>query len=599
MIYNLKNNNHYNFNIIQDKRLPSRSYFIPFGSKEKCIGADYLKARALSDKVVLLSGQWDFQFYSKGISIPQTIDTDKIKFDRLVVPSCWQMKGYEKPFYVNIRYPFNCSPPHIPYDRPVGRYYDILNRKSIDARDVYNSAGIYRKTIDIAELDKVYIISFLGVSSCLELYVNGNYAGYSESSHNTSEFDITAYLRKGSNEILVIVHKWCNGSYLECQDMFRHNGIFRDVLLYVNDRNYIYDYHFKTAYSGDGEYSIDLMVNTENCEGCSLDVSLELNGKTVYCQQAAVKGGMTEFSYKDKFIEYNPERPVLYDLFLTLSKEGRTLEVIHKKAGFKRIEISGGVLYYNGKGIKIKGVNHHDTNPYTGFTMTAEDMYKDVTLMKEHNVNAVRTAHYPPDPLFVEICDREGLYVIAEADIETHGASLCTIYFPNRISGNKAWKGHYLDRVERMYNTFKNNPSIFMWSLGNEAGGIVCQDYCYDYLKKVTDIPVHYEGACRTRRIGYDVFSYMYPPIHLLKAFHSSRRRSLKDKPIFLCEYAHAMGTGPGNLKEYMDVFESSEHYLGGCIWEFRDHAIFHKEGRYDFTYGGDHGENQFCLTAD
>ncbi|MDE5996075.1 MAG: hypothetical protein K2G56_04080, partial [Eubacterium sp.] len=276
--------------------------------------------------------------------------------------------------------------------------------------------------------------------------------------------------------------------------------------------------------------------------------------------------------------------------------------IIRKKIGFRHIEIRKNIFYFNNKRIKLLGVNHHDTTPKAGYVMTVEELEKDIQIFKEYNVNCVRTSHYPPDPTFIELCDEYGIYVVDEADIEAHGVCCDGPYRPNLISNNPAWKEHYWDRVNRMFQRDKNSPSITMWSLGNEAGGIRCQDYCYKNLKELTAIPIHYEGAVRTRRFSYDVHSEMYPPQPKCEKVAAGRGLPSKyyEKPFFLCEYAHAMGVGAGDLERYVKTFYSSDIMMGGCIWEFADHAVYHENGDYKYTYGGDHGEwkhdSNFCV---
>ncbi|MDE6155329.1 MAG: hypothetical protein K2F67_02715, partial [Eubacterium sp.] len=285
-------------------------------------------------------------------------------------------------------------------------------------------------------------------------------------------------------------------------------------------------------------------------------------------------------------------------------KDDKEVEAIRTYYGFKNVEIKGEVFLFNGKAIKFKGVNHHDTHMTKGYAMSLEDMELDIQLMKEYNCNAVRTSHYPPDPAFLTMCDMYGLYVVDEADIETHGfyAVPHTTYNPNRLSNDISWASHYLDRVKRMYGRDKNHPSITMWSLGNESGGYKCQDVCYEYLKIANpEIPVHYEGAIRSKRWAYDVVSRMYgTPDLMRKVLKGTAGDKYKGKPFFQCEYAHAMGNGPGGLEEYMQLFYSSDQFMGGCIWEWADHSVYDENAKYKWTYGGDHNEpihdGNFCV---
>ena len=605
MKYNLRSTNYRNFKVFADNKCNGRAYFIPFGDAERAKSASVGEKRYVSDKVVVLNGEWDFAYFRSLKEFPLDFDTDNVAFDTVKVPSCWQLQGYEPPFYTNIKYPFPVVPPMPPVERSVGKYGEDINGFTYKTgKKQYNSKGVYRRFVTIDDLNRSYIISFLGVASCLELYVNGKYVGYSEGSHNTAEFVLDGYLSEGNNEILAVVHKWCNGSYLEDQDFFRYNGIFRDVLLFVNYPSFIYDFEFFTAKSGD-LYDAILTVNVRQPRGnLSLTAKLSDGDKTIAYRVAAAKPEVRIAFEQLDVAEWNAEVPKLYDLTLTLTKDGFLSECICKKVGFKTVEITGRVFKVNGVPVKLRGVNHHDTHPKTGWVMTAEEIEKDVKLCKEYNVNAVRTSHYPPDPMFLEFADQYGLYIIDEADIETHGTKT-----PGQISENLRWKEHYWDRVKRMYLRDRNSPSVVMWSLGNESGGIRCQDYCYRQLKALSMLPIHYERAIETRRGAYDVASEMYPPVERLPRIARknigqstiARRRAMYTKPYFMCEYAHAMGVGAGNLKEYWEEIYKYDNLLGGCIWEMVDHAVDHGEGaKYRYTYGGDHGEythdGNFCV---
>ena len=591
MKYNLKKDNFCEFSIFEDNKAAARAYFIPFPCRDEALRATPETARYNSSYVRVLSGEWDFAFFERPGDLPDELDTDTASFDRVAVPSVWQFTGYMQPAYLNTYYPFGCNPPVIPKGE-LGYYKLAYNRrKIIDGRGQYNSIGVYRRTFDVDDLSLTYTISFLGVSPCFDLFVNGKYVGYSEGSHNTAEFLLDDYLLQGANELVAVVHRWCNGTYLECQDMMRNNGIFRDVLLYALPKEHIHDFELRPVYKKGGSYDLNVTVYVAGYAGGSL--SCEFLGNRV--NVPVDENGVGKYVFDDvKPMEWSAETPNLYDVILELN--GR--EYVKRKVGFKHIRIKGCVYYFNERKIKFKGVNHHDTNPNTGFVMTMEDMLTDIRLMKEYNVNAVRTSHYPPDPAFIEMCEIYGLYIVDEADIETHGVIFALSF--NLISRNPEWKEHYLDRVKRMYMRDRNSPAIAMWSLGNESGGIKCQKYCYDYLKTVTDIPVHYEGASHCFIKGFDVVSEMYTSVGAMR--RRAARRSFdhrRNKPYFLCEYAHAMGTGPGGLAEYMELFYSSDIYMGGCIWEWADHAKYHPDtGNY--TYGGDHGEyvhsGTFCV---
>lgn len=601
MKYQLNKKNYRKFAIFEDNKLPPRSYFIPFSSELKAASAPIKSRRYNSDKVKCLNGVWDFAYYKSIKEFPKLLDTDTAQFDKITVPSVWQMLGYEPPFYTNVKYPFAVIPPKIPTKERAGVYsQDINGDQYACGNKQYNSKGIYRTFFDIESADKKHILSFLGVSSCLEVYINGEYVGYGEGSHNTAEFNIDSYIKVGKNELVCVVHKWCNGSYLEDQDMFRHNGIFRDVLLYINEPSYIYDFSFVSTKSKAG-YDAQINVKINNYEGCAVRATLSRDGKVIASQMTDA-APITTLNFNGLDVaEWNAEQPALYTLTLTLYKNKTLSEAIVKQVGFRTITIQGNKFLLNGQLIKLRGVNHHDTNPYTGYYLTPDDIEKDIKIFKAFNINTVRTSHYPPDPMFIELCDLYGVYVVDEADIECHGTK-----YPKQISGKRAWKQHYWDRVSRMYYRDRNSSSIIMWSLGNESGGIRCHDYCYYQLKQLTNIPIHYEGATHTLRIGYDVVSNMYTSVPALKRIakgsygNAARRAALAKKPFFLCEYAHAMGTGPGSLDDYWQEIYANDNLMGGCVWEFADHAIYHKDKKYMFTYGGDHGEythdGNFCV---
>lgn len=578
MQYNLKTGNFCDFSKFRENIMIPRSYFIPFANLDELAKTDIRNERYLSSRVECLSGEWDFVYYSNCKMLDNFFDTEKIKFDKVNVPSMWQYTGYEKPYYVNTRYLFKPNPPHIPEDCPV---------------------GIYRRFIDIDNLDLNYTLAFLGVAGSLELFCNGKYVGYSEGSHNTAEFELNDFLVKGKNEIVVQNHKWTNSTYLEAQDMFRSNGIFRDVLLYKTGNNSIYDFEAKISFGS--SFSLDFLPSLKISDDCVLSVSLYDDGELVSSKSVNVSpSNIEKISFNNLDVhEWSAECPYLYDLVIILSKGEDVLEVVRKNIGFKNVEIIGNKFLFNNEPIKLLGVNHHDTNAKTGYVMSVEDMELDVSLVKQYNANCIRTSHYPPDPTFLDLCDEYGIYVIDEADIETHGCET-ELHKPGACSHNKDWQQHYWDRVYRMYARDKNHPSITMWSLGNESHGYLNQDYCYDELKKLSPLPIHYEGVCRTPRFAYDVISHMYAWPNMCEKIAKGKLPKYRKKPFFLCEYAHAMGVGAGELERYVKCFYSSENMLGGCIWEFADHAVYHENEKVKYTYGGDHGEEKhdgnFCM---
>lgn len=593
MKYTLQKTNYRNFKVFRDNITEPRAYFIPFKTLEGAKNADVRTERYSSDMTRCLSGEWDFKFYPHCARVPDEIDTSRVRFDTVPVPSVWQRTGYAEPVYINHRYEFDLTPPEIPEDMP---------------------AGIYRKKFTVDDMNKVYILSFLGAANNIEVYVNGSYIGYSEGSHNTAEFDITEKIVNGENELLVLMYKWCCGTYLECQDMFRDNGIFRDVLLTAYDKSYIYDYFIKYKKNGE-RYDVSCCVDIPvYSEGCTVKAALCDNDRVIISEEKKASQ-KTEFNFRALDVkEWNAEEPYLYKVYITLFENGSEIMSLRSYTGFKTVEIKDNIYYFNGRKIKFKGVNHHDSNPKTGFVLTADDIERDIKLMKELNVNAVRTSHYPPDPLMLILCDMYGLYVVDEADIETHGTNEL-FGTMDTISMDLKWKHHYLDRVARMYKRDRNRACVAMWSLGNESGGYKCQDYCVDWLRKEgAAVPIHYEGVVRTKRVAYDLISEMYTHpddvrkigkcMGKYKSRYVNVSKPYTEKPFFLCEYAHSMGVGPGSLEDYWNIFYKYDNLMGGCIWEWCDHSVYHEKGKSkyvnEYTYGGDHKEKRhdgnFCV---
>lgn len=584
MKYTIQKFNINDLAVFEENKLSPRSYFIPYKNRKRLEKTDTLNRRYKSDMVKVLSGKWDFCYFAKIADIPRELDTDALKFDTVSVPSTWQRTGYEPPKYINTRYEHPMTLPHVPEDM---------------------SAGVYRKKFTVSAESENPIITFLGVCSSLTLYVNGKYVGYSEGSHNSAEFELKGFVSEGENELVAIVTRWCNGSYLECQDMFREKGIFRDVYITENPAEYIYDYQVNTEKVDEGYIlSVDFDLRGD-LSGKKIAVELFYGNKVVGKIQSAARSDLAVALAPLDVKEWNAEKPELYTLYITLSDDEKDIQVVRASVGFKTVEIDGERFLFNNKLIKFKGVNHHDTHHLNGYVMTAEELLKDVLLMKEFNCNAVRTSHYPPDPVFIELCDEYGLYVIDEADIETHGTQvdlkLRPTLTPNIISNGKEWLPAMRDRVLRLYHRDKNHASITMWSLGNESGGWKNQDECYAMLKSLSDIPVHYEAVIRTPRGSYDVISEMYQfPGGVKRIGEHKLTKRYMNKPYFLCEYCHAMGVGPGSLEDYWQLIYKHENLTGGCIWEWADHSVYDENAKYKFTYGGDHGEEyhdgNFCV---
>ena len=601
MRYRINKKNYCDFETFEINKLAPRSYFIPYPDRESADAVSLAEKRYNSPKVRCLNGEWDFKFYPRPAMVPEIMDTDSMEFDKIDVPACWQFRGYDKPFYVNIRYQFPYDPPKIPEEDPVGRVFSLqgadygLGPKWRTPKDEYNFVGVYRTIFNTGEdhEDKKFILSLLGASSCADVYLNEHFVGYTEGSHNTAEFDLTPYLHDIFNELVIVVHRWCNGSYLEDQDMFRNNGIFRDVLLRVENKNDFVDVDFRTTKTGKTYYATARAVLHEDA-----DVTFTLEGPGIK-EQKTVKtmSKVAEVSFRDLYVQqWTDEDPTLYNMYYEI--EG---SCVKQRVGFKSVVIRGDQLLVNDSKVKFHGVNHHDTSPVNGYYMTPEEIERDIKLCKEYNIDTVRTSHYPPDPYLLELCDELGIFVVDEADIETHGTYVMKVppsY--NYISDDPKWEKHYVDRAVRMFQRDKMHPSIVMWSLGNEAGGVHNTDAEYNYLRQHSSLPVHYESAIHTRKKAYDVASEMYPSqeqVHKIGE-KTYKVKQLCDRPYFMCEYAHAMGVGPGGMEEYWKEIYSHDNLIGGCVWEMVDHAVLHEDGSY--TYGGDHGEwehdGNFCV---
>ena len=609
MKYQIDKKNYRDFQTFAVHRLPARSYFIPYPDRAAADAVTLKEKRYRSPKVLCLNGEWDFRFYPRPYTVPDVLDTDTERFEKIDVPACWQMRGYDRPFYVNIRYQFPYNPPVIPEEEKVGKVFSWMGvdqkigPRRKDPGNEYNFVGIYRRTLEIGDASKRFTISFLGVASCMDLYVNGEHIGYSEGSHNTAEFDLTGKLVSGTNELVVAVRRWCTGTYLESQDMFRHNGIFRDVLLRIDEPSDLWDIDAATVKTGTSENSYSLTLGatvhsyaevTFTVEGPSADGGQLRRSVTV-----AAKDRCAQAVFEDlPVIEWNAEQPVLYNVYFETPTS-----CVKERIGFRTVTIRKDVFLVNGRKIKFKGVNHHETSAVNGYAMTPDEIEKDVRICKEFNIDMIRTSHYPPDPLLLELADELGVYIVDENDLETHGTfamQLPPTY--NSISHDPKWEAHYVDRITHLYQRDKihGNTAIVMWSLGNEAGGYHNTDAMYDYLKAHSGLPVHYESAIHCKKEAYDVGSEMYPSVQMVHdaGEHRRRQKRLNDRPYFMCEYAHAMGVGPGNTEAYWQEIYRYDNLMGGCVWEMVDHAILEKDGTY--TYGGDHGEwehdGNFCV---
>lgn len=561
------------------------AYFIPYDNVHKALE----EKRGASRFYKSLNGMWNFKYHDTFYQVEDGFYKEHYEpegWDRIIVPSNWQMHGYDKPNYTNVNYPYPCDPPYVPDDNPAGLYI----------RDFQ---------MDVKGGKKNYLV-FEGVDSCFYVWINGAFVGYSQVSHMTSEFDVTSYLKKGSNRIAVMVLKWCDGSYLEDQDMWRLSGIFRDVYLVSRNEGHISDLFIKPELNKEFSEGI-LKCNVDIDGGASASVRTilkDIDDAVLFDRVVDVCPGSTLAFEVKKPELWSAEKPSLYKLFIYHNDE-----VLLFKTGFRKIEIKDSVIYINGRDIKFKGVNRHDSHPELGHTIPLDHMKKDLILMKQHNVNAVRTSHYPNDPRFLSMCDEIGFYLIDEADLETHGTSRAGDH--SLISKDPEFEEAYVDRMQRMVERDKNHPCIVIWSLGNESGFGENHRKMAAWTKGRDDTRlIHYERIfsheCTDIYKGQkdteclDVYSRMYPPISWIE--EEFLKNIEEDRPLILCEYSHAMGNGPGDLKDYWDLFYRHPRLAGGFVWEWTDHAVktTTSDGTEYYAYGGDLGDmpndGNFCV---
>lgn len=626
---------HYeNLHILHEGTMPVRNYYIPASTAFD----SPIAARENSDRLQSLNGTWKFRYYDSIYRLQDEFYNegyDVSGFDDIPVPSVWQMHGYDYHQYTNVRYPFAFDPPYVPKDNPCGAYVTDFD-------------------YDQNEDAPLAHLNFEGVDSCFYVWLNGRYVGYSQVSHSTSEFDITEFIRNGSNRLCVLVLKWCDGSYLEDQDKFRMSGIFRDVYILKRSEGAVYDYFIKTscddindptkaevnvdftAFTGyscvedrfssksetvvdkGADSNVDIEVTildadgsicSSGCVKCEISAQSDANTKAAEIKTTASSSSITLSI--DSPVLWNAERPFLYTVIIRCAGE-----VITDRIGIREITIENKIVYINGMPIKFHGVNRHDSHPVTGFTISREQIVRDMSLMKQHNVNAIRTSHYPNVPYFYELCDEYGFYVIDEADIEAHGPS--ELYYADNSWDNKAARWNepiadnpefcesILDRVKRCVIRDKNRPCVVIWSMGNESAYGVTFEKTLAWVKSYDKSRLtHYESAQYTdgkRKYDYsnlDLYSRMYPSISEMAEYIDGDG----DKPYILCEYCHAMGNGPGDLEDYFQFFDSHETTCGGFVWEWCDHAIYRGKaanGKDMYAYGGDSGETihdgNFCM---
>ena len=573
--------------VLHENTMPARAYFIPASRRMD----NLVEHREESDRMQLLNGTWKFQYFNSIYDVQEPFfekDYDTENFDEIQVPSVWQMAGYDTHQYTNIRYPFPFDPPYVPQDIPCGTYAHTF---------------VYHKDENAPKA----FLNFEGVDSCFYVWINGSYVGYSQVSHMTSEFDITDLLRDGENSIAVLVMKWCDGSYLEDQDKFRMSGIFRDVYILKRPKQAISDYHIKTRIE---DMLAKVEIEMKFYSPLNVKISIEdRNGAVVALGSIAEEGtAVLEIASPEL---WNTENPYLYKLILETENE-----VIVDHIALRKIEIKDQVIYLNGQKIKFRGVNRHDSDPVTGFTINPEQITTDLTLMKQHNFNAIRSSHYPNAPFFYEMCDKYGFMVIDEADIEAHGPFMIyrkedTDYnrfkrWNEKIADDPVWEEAIVDRVKLMVERDKNRFCIVMWSMGNESAYGCNFEKALELTKNFDpDRITQYESA-RYRNYdetydysNLDVYSRMYPALSEIQEYLD------KDgsKPFLLVEYCHSMGNGPGDFEDYFQMIQDNDKMCGGFVWEWCDHAIAHgtaENGKTIYAYGGDHGEEihdgNFCM---
>ena len=576
-----------NLSVLHENTMPARAYYIPASKRMD----NLVEHREESDRMQLLNGTWKFQYFNSIYDIQDSFfekNYDTENFDEIQVPSVWQMAGYDTHQYTNIRYPFPFDPPYVPQDIPCGAYVHNFEY----SRDEKASKAF---------------LNFEGVDSCFYVWINGSYIGYSQVSHMTSEFDVTDVLQDGTNTVAVLVMKWCDGSYLEDQDKFRMSGIFRDVYILKRPKQAISDYHIKTRIE---DMLAKVEIEMKFYSPLNVKISIEdRNGAVVALGSIAEEGtAVLEIASPEL---WNTENPYLYKLILETENE-----VIVDHIALRKIEIKDQVIYLNGQKIKFRGVNRHDSDPVTGFTINPEQITTDLTLMKQHNFNAIRSSHYPNAPFFYEMCDKYGFMVIDEADIEAHGPFMIyrkedTDYnrfkrWNEKIADDPVWEEAIVDRVKLMVERDKNRFCIVMWSMGNESAYGCNFEKALEWTKNFDpDRITQYESA-RYRNYdetydysNLDVYSRMYPALSEIQEYLD------KDgsKPFLLVEYCHSMGNGPGDFEDYFQMIQDNDKMCGGFVWEWCDHAIAHgtaENGKTIYAYGGDHGEEihdgNFCM---
>lgn len=593
-----------NEQVIGINKEPAHSTYIPYSTISQAL-IDYAED---SPYYLCLNGTWKFNWSKAPDLRPLNFyepDFDVSYWDDIYVPSNWQMKGYGKPIYTNVTYPFAKNPPFI----MKGNVPDSWTKSKLP-----NPVGSYRRNFEIPnnwEGKKIYL-HFAGVQSAMYVWVNGKKVGYSQGSMTPAEFDITSYVIKGKNMIAVEVYRWSDGSYLEDQDFFRLSGIFRDVFLFATPKLHIRDFFVQSELNSDFSSAVLktnlYFLNESKNKTVSVEGYLLKDGKTYNGEKPVFVHKISKGESRKKNFEINTETiinhpllwsaeiPNLYKMvFVLKDATGNKMEVIGTPFGFRKIEIKDSQLWVNGKSVKLKGVNRHEVDPENGRSLSYDLMLKDISLFKRFNINTVRTCHYPDNTWFYKLCDRYGIYMIDEANLESHGMG----YGKESLAHNVNWQKAHVDREVSMVERDKNHPAVIIWSMGNEAGPGVNFEVCRKAIKEIDSIrPIHYSIYNKVA----DIESTMYPSVEWLE--NTGKKES--PKPFIMCEYGHAMGNAVGNLQEYWDVITKHKRLIGGCIWDWVDQGLKKevpgKSGEYFYAYGGNFGDRptdwNFCVNG-
>ena len=570
-------------------RMPMHGSWFAYESPEAAQAGD----KTLSERFVTLNGNWKFNWVRNADQRPTDffrVGYNDKGWNDMPVPGLWELNGYGDPVYLNVGYAwrgwFKNDPPHVPIEQ--------------------NHVGSYRRTVDIpaAWAGRQIVAHFGSVTSNIYLWVNGRYVGYSEDSKLEAEFDLTPYVKPGRNLIAFQVFRWCDGTYLEDQDFFRLSGVGRDCYLYARDKRQITDIQVDAAPSANytaGTVAVKAFFPRQ-ARGCSVELALtDAQGRSVASQQLRVTKDEERCTLDaGKVALWSAETPVLYGLTATLrAPAGEVIEVIPLRIGFRDVKIEGGQLLVNGRPVLIKGANRHEMDPDYGYYVSEGRMLEDIRIMKENNINAVRTCHYPDDARWYSLCDQYGLYVVAEANIESHGMG----YGEKTLAKNPLYAKAHLERNERNVQRSINHPSVIIWSLGNEAGDGLNFDACYDWIKAYDPSrPIHHERAVYSPGSrNTDIICPMYWDYERCEKYLAENPA----KPLIQCEYAHAMGNSMGGFKEYWDMIRREPKYQGGFIWDFADQALAWRspEGRLTYRYGGDYNDTDasdstFCCNG-